>query len=308
MSDNRGPIFIGGLAQSGKTPLRMVLGTHPDVSMTRQTYMWRRFYGRFGDLSRGRNLEHCLSAMLRETGVQRLGPDPERIRLEFLDGPTTYAHLFALFHQHHAERMGKQRWGEQLTFAERFADPIFAAFPTARMIHMIRDPRARYAAGKGAHRRTIGKVGWETAMWLYSIALAERHRRQYPDNYKVVRYEALTMRPLETVRELCAFVEEECVPSMERVLAAIRFGRGNGVDDTAGSIAHTNGWSPADVVFVNKYARRELRALNYPVMNPSLSPRAHLSFQLIDRPLNLAAMTAWRVLKGGSPPRGVGSQ
>jgi hypothetical protein len=307
MNDNRGPIFIGGLAQSGKTPLRMILGSHPDVSMTRQTYMWRRFYGRFGDLSSGRNLDRCLSAMLRETGVLRLRPDLERIRREFLDGPSTYAHLFALIHHHHAERLGKRRWGEQLTFAERFADPIFAAFPTARMIHMIRDPRARYVARKGTHRRTIGKVGWETAMWLYSIALAERNRRNYPNNYKVVMYEDLTMRPLETVRELCAFVGEEFVPSMERAVSATKFGRGNGVNDTAGSVARTNGRSPADVLFVNRYTREQLRALNYPVMNASLSPLTQLSFQLVDRPLNLATMTAWRVLKGGSPAKRFGS-
>jgi len=305
MSETRGPIFIGGLAQSGKTPLRMVLSAHPDISMTRQTYMWRRFYGRFGDLNNVRNLENCLSAMLRETGVQRLEPDPQRIRREFLQGRRGYAQLFALFHQHHAERMGKRRWGEQLTFAERFADPIFSAFPTARMIHMIRDPRARYTARKAAHRRTLGKVGWETAMWLYSITLAERNRRQYPENYKVVRYEALTVRPLETLRGLCAFLEEECVPSIERALERIRFGRG-GVGDSAKPIAHSKDSCPAEVAFVNKYARREIRALDYPAMSPSLSPRDQLSFLLVDRPVNLATMTAWRVLKGGSSPKRVG--
>jgi sulfotransferase family protein len=304
MSESRGPIFIGGVAKSGKTPLRIVLGAHPNLSMTRQTYMWPRFYGRFGDLSRSRNLEHCLSAMFGKVDVHRLEPDPERIRREFREGPPTYAHLFALFHRHQAERNGKRRWGEQLTSAERFADPIFAAFPTARMIHMIRDPRTRYAARK-ATNHTLGKVGWETAMWLYSIALAERNRRQYPENYKVVRYEALAARPVETVLEVCAFIDEEFVPSMERALATISFGGKDGSGPPR-ALAHTKSGSPADVAFVNLYARRELRALDYPPMNPRLSPRDHLSFLLVDRPLNLATMTAWRVLKRGTPAKRVG--
>src|SRR6266536_1371779 len=60
MSDDRGPIYIAGLAHSAKTPLRAALAAHPDISMTRRTYMWGRFYGRFGDLTDERNAERCL--------------------------------------------------------------------------------------------------------------------------------------------------------------------------------------------------------------------------------------------------------
>jgi len=221
MTDDRGPIYIAGLAHSGKTPLRLALAAHPDISMTRRTYMWGRFHGRFGDLADERNAERCLSAMLADGYVETLAPDPERIRREFHEGPRDYAHLFALFHQHHAERLGKRRWGDQLGFVERFAAPIFTAFPSARMIHMVRDPRSRPGS---TTRRRRGAVGWNTAMWLESATLAERNRRRYPDAYRVVRSESFVAEPLDTLEELCDFLGETCLRSMMEALIATGVG------------------------------------------------------------------------------------
>jgi hypothetical protein len=304
MSDDRGPIFIGGLAHTGKTQVRMVLGAHPDFCMTRRTYMWNRFHGRFDDLGRAANLERCLAVMLADEGVRSLHPDPERIRREFREGPPSYARLFALFHQHHAERAGRRRWGDQLGFVERFADPIFAAVPSARMIHMVRDPRTRYA--RATARELPGKAGWDTAMWLHSARLADRNRRQYRERYLVVRYETLRARPLDTTAEICGFLDEECVPPMEEALRTIRF------DDIEPQMPSGNGdgrgrrRSRAEAAFVAKHARRELLAFGYPVTSESVSPVTRLSFALAEWPLDRAGMTAWRLTRGGSGRLGVG--
>jgi hypothetical protein len=101
------PIFIGGLAHSGKTPLRLFLSRHPDVAMTRQTYMWNRFYNRYGELNDPQNFERCLGDMLKTKGIKALQPDVEQIRRVFGEGKATYGRLFALFHEHNAERLGK---------------------------------------------------------------------------------------------------------------------------------------------------------------------------------------------------------
>ena len=163
MHDNRGPIFIGGLSASGKTQLRMVLGAHPELSLTRRTYLWNRYYGRFGTLSERTNIDRCFAAMAVDEDVQRLHPDWERLRCGLRDD-SNYVHLFSALHEQYAEREGKRRWGEQLQFVECFADPIFEGFPDARMIHMVRHP-----AGTISNRR---KVGWDVAMWLHSAAAA----------------------------------------------------------------------------------------------------------------------------------------
>ena len=292
MSIDRGPIFIGGLSLSGKTQLRIVLDAHPDISMTRRTYMWDRFYQRFGDLGRARNLDRCLSAMLATEGIQKLQPDPARIRSEFLDGRPTYARLFALFHQHHAERVGKRRWGDQLGFVERFADPIFASFPSARMIHMIRDPRVRGDSERETTRRRRGSLGWETARWLHSADLAERNREVFPDRYRVVRYEQLASRPQQTVREVCAFLEEEYVGTMTDAIRSVTFDSQGG---TGGFAAQA---SSGERAFVEAHAGRELLAFDYPMPGPT--SRGNGSAPLADRRLDRAAMVAWRILGNGS--------
>ena len=139
-----GPIFIGGLDNSGKTALRLALSSHPNIAMTRRTYMWTRIYGRYGDLAADANLERCLAALLGLKDVRAMKPDAERLRQEFRQGEATYGRLFSLLHEQFAEQLGKPRWGEQEGRLERYADALFAAYPTARVIHMVRDPRNRY--------------------------------------------------------------------------------------------------------------------------------------------------------------------
>ncbi len=284
MSGRGDPIFIGGLARSGKTQLRIVLEALPRVSMTRRTYMWDRFYGRFGDLARPRNLDRCLAVMEADPGVQQLEPDLARIRREFLEeGPATYARLFGLFHAHHAERLGKPRWGDQLAFVERFADPIFETFPQARMIHMIRDPRSLIEPGRSERRRP-GSVGWVTGKWLRSADLAERNLRRHPAGYRVVRYEAFAAHPVETVQQLCSFLDEEYVPIMSDVLSSVRFDVGGGEDHGAVRTERSAQRVPAEVAFVDAYARRKLVAFEYPV-TPS-KPQDRLAYALVVRPVN----------------------
>jgi sulfotransferase family protein len=279
---NDDPIFIGGLSGSGKTQLRVVLGAGPALSLTRRTGMWTRFFGRFGDLRDGANLDRCLRAMVADRRVQLLQPDEARIRREFVAGPCSDARLIGLFHEHHAQRNGKRRWGDQLSFVECFADPIFAAFPSARMLHMVRDPRARFDAAPASARR--GKIGWDTAMWLHSARLAQRNRHRYPGRYCVVRYEHLAARPVETIGAVCAFLGEPFTDEMRDELGSVRFD----VDGRAMAGGHAS--------FVETYARAELAYLGY-AGAPAPLPGSRLGYWLGDWPVDRTAMAAWRTVR-----------
>jgi Sulfotransferase family len=278
MNDNGGPIFIGGLSATGKTQMRMVLGAHPDLSLTRRTYVWNRFYGRFGALSEGDNLDRCLAAMAADEAVQQLHPDWERLRREFSDRDG-YARLFGLLHEHNAERVGKPRWGEQLQFVECFADPIFSTFPNARMIHMVRRPRAEVVKH--------GKLGWHLAMWLHSAEAARLNARRHADQYRVVQYETFAARPLETVHGMCEFVGVDITPTMCEVLSAVRLDLSDG--DPA---------DPSASSFVDLYARRELLQLGYE--RDAGPARQTLTQALPAWPVNRVMMAAWRLTRGAA--------
>ena len=134
------PIFIGGLDRSGKTLLRLSLSCHPHIALVRRTNTWTEVYDRYGSLARPENLERCLAALLANRHVAALQLDMDRLRCEFRQGEPSYGRLFALLHGQYAERWGKRRWGEQLAFVEHYAEPLFASYPEARIIHMLRDP------------------------------------------------------------------------------------------------------------------------------------------------------------------------
>jgi hypothetical protein len=294
---DRGPIFVGGLDRSGKTQMRLSLSSHPNISMTRRTYMWTHVYNRYGDLAKAENFERCLAAMLRRKHMAVLQPDPERIRREFGQGQPTYGRLFALFHEHYAERVSKPRWGDQLGFIERYADPIFAAYPTARIIQMVRDPRDRFAAATSPEQRRGGKIGMATARWLASVSLARGNQRRYPDRYMVVRYEALAARPEQTLREVCAFIGEAFVPAMLTLEGAMRFGDEDNEPGDRAAVARTSpAMSRREVAFVQACAGRAMAAYGYQPQPVRLSLGERLLLYLVDWPTNLARIVAWRTL------------
>lgn len=302
-----GPIFIGGLAHSGKTPLRLALEGHTNVAFSRRTYMWNRFYGRFGELSNEDNFERCLRTMLQVRAIRQLCADPDLIRKQFWLGPPTYGRLFALFHEQHAQRLGNRRWGDQLGFVERFADPIFESYPEARMIQMIRDPRDLWTVAMQHSQFRKGKVGWSTARWLHSAGLARQNQARYARRYKVVQYEGLMAATEETLRDICAFLGERFVPEMvENIIS------GKGSRNVEGNAAHLSGRSKKvqnvpgsrlsrrEATFTQRYAASHLMAFGYPQDETSLSWRDHLLFFLVDWPVNRASMAAWQVIQATS--------
>ena len=299
------PIFIGGLDNSGKTHLRLALSSHPEIAMTRRSYMWTRAYNRFGDLRQPENFERCLKALLNRKDVRTLQPDPERIRREFQLGELTYGRLFALLHEHYAERLGKSRWGEQEAGIEQYADEVFAAYPYAKIVHMLRDPRNRYEEmlRTTPPKVRLGRVGVNTADWLQSARIAQRNQQRYPDNYRVLAYESLITQPEDTLRQVCAFVGVDYVPAMLTLEGAIGFGEKN----TSGTSSEletgivefrldgSRAVSPREVAFMQTFARKEMAERGYREAEVRFSASETLLYYGLDWPLGLMRVVMQRV-------------
>ncbi|MBI4787783.1 MAG: sulfotransferase [Chloroflexi bacterium] len=305
---NRGPIFLAGADRSGTTLTYAVLASHPSIAMPRLgTNMWTFFYGQHGDLSRPENFERCLAALMRYKNVLAMEPDSARIRHEFRQGPPTYARLFALFLCHYAERVHKPRWGDRISYVERYADEIFAAHPDAVMIHLIRDPRDRYASSIKRWPEQKGQVGGATARWLYSVGLAKRNLAKHPERYRILRYETLVSQPEATIRGLCAFLGEEYDPAMLTMSGSEGFLRKGGNSSfeqfepgkftTAAVGRYRKTISAREVAFIQALAGREMRAFDYEPERIELTGRDLLSFCLVLAPNNLGRMVFWRALE-----------
>jgi hypothetical protein len=301
----RSPIIIGGLDNSGKTHLRLSLSSHPEIAMTRRSYMWTRIYNRFGELKQPENFERCLKALLNRKDVRTLQPDTERIRREFWQEEPTYGRLFALLHEHYAERLGKSRWGEQEAGIEHYTDEIFSAYPSARIIHMLRDPRNRYdeMLRTTPPKVRLGRVGVNTADWLRSARVARRNQQRYPENYLVLAYEGLVMHPEETLRKVCAFIGEDYVPAMLTLDGAIGFGersgQGNSAELETGVVEFrldgSQVISSREVAFMQALARKEMTERGYAEEKVQFSPSDVLLYYGLDWPLSLMRVAMQRI-------------
>ena len=295
------PIFVGGLERTGTSLIYALLASHPNIAMTRRTNWWTFFDGRFGDLGDDRNLDRCLDSMLRYRRHRKLHPDRDRLRREFRAGERSYCRLFALLEEHHAERVGKERWGDKSLNTERYAERVFECFPAARILHMVRDPRDRYASVLKRWKTNRGGVGSATAAWLSSIRLGERNEDRYPDQFRIVRYEDLAGDPEGTVRR-CAFIGEPFDPAMLEMRGARDFRDAGGNSSfgrfAAGQIStksigrYPDVLSPAQVAFMDRHAGKAMRRHRYATADP-WQGRPPLRYRLLDQPWNLGMMGAW---------------
>ena len=303
----KGPVFVAGLERTGTSLMFALLASHPGLAMTRRTNMWTYFYDQYGDLSQPENFEQCLGMMLKYKRLVKLMPDADRIRREFQEGERTYGRLFALFEEHYAEQVGKPRWGDKSLNTERYTDAIMAAYPGARILHMVRDPRDRYASVIARWKVRRGDVGAGTGMWLSSAGLAQANRQRYPDQYKVIRYETLAADPEGVLREICDFIGEDYAPEMLMMQGqgaeSFREQGGNssygqrksGVISTNSIGRFRKVLSPRQIACIQILAKQEMLALDYQLDPIQLPLKDRLLFAVADWPRNFALLQTWRV-------------
>lgn len=297
------PIYIVGLDRSGKTTMRAFLSSHSHIDIPAVgSNMWTYFYRRFGPLDDAANLARCLAEMSRYKHVRFLEPDFARVRREFARGPATYARLFSLFLMHHAEREGKRRWGAQSGLVEQYADEMFEAWPSLKVIHMVRDPRDRYEASLAKWPDGRGRAGGAAARWRYSMRWAERNLRRYPDNYLIVRFEDLVTSTEATVRTACDFIGERFEPAMLALGAAAEFatrlGTSPGDEESpalsSDYLGRFRGRVPeTELLFLQLHLGRTMKRHGYPVERIDLSPRNRLAFAARQWPSNYTRYLAW---------------
>lgn len=187
-----------------------------------------------------------------------------------------------------------------------FVSSILELFSTARIIHMIRDPRAVLASQR--NRWKIRWLGAETMpirnslrvlvnyhpytltkLWIESARVAKRHSSD--ERYKIVKFEEVTQNPEKEIRAVCQFLGLEFRPSLlevpqvgssSKVHDAARVGVSSDVVDT---------WKrtlpEGDVVICERMAAELMKDYSYePVSKPGwgwrvLGPLIRFPFHVI---------------------------
>lgn len=302
------PIFIGGLDRSGKTYLRFMLSGHPNLIFSHRINFWTQYYRKFGRLDVPENLHNCLTELAELKHVRALGIDFTQVNSEFAMGEPSYARLYACIHTQYARMNNKRRWGDQTEQLEQMTQTILSAFPLAKFLHLIRDPRDRYQAILEKNNITnnskrpqwrANSLGASTARWLTSASLAKKYQRRFPQSYRIVRYEALVSRPADTLRSICAFLGETYYPEMIEMRAEKRFtklpARGSSTPSPLSTDfigLYRQELTPFEIAFIQQRAGRLMKLFGYE-LEPVQKTQPGTAFDWL---LHSASLIGWQMI------------
>lgn len=215
------PVFVVGAARSGTTLMVELLRAHPRIYNSGETGFYRAL--KAFDKGRGDNPHADVADAWDAVAAPlcgRLGLDPTaaRRRFEELGEPTALAMHQAIL-ETRAAALGKPRWGDKPLAFLRDVRARLERHPQARVVWMVRDPRATAASRVHAPWDTTSfrKLIRHTAHMLEQAILFERNPRVH-----VVRYETLVKRPDDVLQRVFAFLGEAYNPGL-----AERSGAGN---------------------------------------------------------------------------------
>jgi hypothetical protein len=223
-------IFVTGASRSGTTLLSFVLRNHRAVHGLRELQYFGELWDP-GDAQRRYTRDEAVGAaallLARQDGgimagrVEPVHRQQAEIMVDALGGPAlTPAQLYASTVQWLAQGVGKSIPCEQTPRYIFYASQLLDLYPEARIVHMVRDPRAVMASQKMRWRRralasdTSRIPRYESLrVWvnyhpytmarLWCRATAAALAVSEDPRVTLVRFEDLVSDPQRTVRQLC---------------------------------------------------------------------------------------------------------
>lgn len=205
--------FVVGVNRSGTTLLRLMLDSHPQLTIPPETH----FVPEMIRLARRENTtrKRLLRAATSHPRWGDFGLDSEELlhRLQRLK-PLTPATAIRTFYGMYAEKEGKPRWGDKTPRYMRAMPRIERALPEARFIHLIRDGRdVALSQAERALEGTPPSLTEVAERWQRRISTAREHSGELND-YLEIRYEDLVAEPAETLTRICGFIDLPFDPAM----------------------------------------------------------------------------------------------
>lgn len=302
------PLFIGACPRSGTTLLRSMLNNHPDFAMPAETDfvipVWLR-RSRYGDLRVADNRRKLAEWIFNTPGQGgrriRAGFDQQEAIERVAASPPSLGSMFASCFQIYADVHGKPRWGDKRPAYANYLGMIFALFPDAQFINMVRDPRAVVSSLMGIDFFP-GDDALEagTAMWEASIRNVDRFsRRLRPDQLLDVRYEDMVYNPAAVLERTCAFAGLRAADTIEQMIGGERGGKfREGWHERLAepiSKAPVDSWrqrlKPVDVALVEHVLAEQMERLGY---RRSSDPSAPPGAEALREVVRQRRRRAWR--------------
>ena len=223
------PIFVVGNSRSGTTLMATILGRHPLVFRFEELHFFEELWNaKDGDDSCSRDQAIALVAKLLD--IQRNGYLTRKDWHSFcseadqaigpLIAPIPITKLFQLFLKYETKLQKKQIACDQTPQNVLYVKEILEYYPDARIIHMVRDPRAVLLSQKKRWRRPFlaKNVPKKEVIryWLnyHPITISQLWKANIRAMVRVaedrrvctLKYEDLLLRSVEETQKICQFL------------------------------------------------------------------------------------------------------
>lgn len=206
------PVFLMCSERSGSNLLRVMLGAHPEIFAPPPVHLlslfWRQIW-KYGDLTIGHNWEELIDQVVSR--YELIEPGYPLAAADLLGSVPSkrFADLYRYVYQKGQRDAGKSQVFIKENHLPRSLGLVLGAFPRAKFVVQVRDPRDFLVSCRRASRLRpmYGTRGNALATWvedqegaLAAVSSLDR------DRFFVQRYEDLICRPVDVLRPLCEFI------------------------------------------------------------------------------------------------------
>lgn len=219
-SEALAPIFVVGAPRSGTTLLERLLDAHFEIAIADEIILVLALRRHVPELDT-RERRAAFFALLPQLhhvrfwrGVEAI---LEQIRQDLEEVSTAASdRLFSVqLLKRDAKSRGRRRFGEKTPWNVRHLSTIRDWFPDARILHIVRDPRAQVASRRRLPR-TSRDVLTDALKWRIDVDLGRMSLARWPrpQNLAEVRYEDLLEHPERELARICQGVGVRLEPEM----------------------------------------------------------------------------------------------
>ena len=315
------PVFICGHPKAGTSLLRAIFDAHSQlVVYPEESIFFRRF------LPKARNLNLQEQLLLAEKELIHIFQWNRRQPVSSQDGypdrdyssipydlvrkelyrlvEETYRHpgdilsaaILAYGKVNNQLKSDTSWWVEKSPYNEYFTEKIFDWWPSARCIHIVRDPRDNYVSYLRKHPDWTAE--FFSMNWLRSTRAGMQNQDKYgTEKYKLLRYEDITGSPQEYLNILANFLEIRWDDALNEPTRAGEPWRGNSMfanQFNSISSAPVARWKEKlqkdDAIVISKMTKPYIETLGYSNMDklseleqPSLKARWRIATWPIQR-------------------------
>lgn len=200
-----GPIFISGRQHSGNTVTAYIFGMVPDcysANVEGWFFEHRRLVDRIKDPAKRaayvvdllRLDDAALAQRTRDWLVCWHRDNPDAASIDVYRQSMRFV----------TASSGKRFWVRRATSYIFYAQDILTLMPEARILYLLRNPYDVCASKKRRDPKRDRFLGWVIS-WNRGLRIALKLQESYPERFRIVRYEDMVAKPLETFRAIFDF-------------------------------------------------------------------------------------------------------